>query len=314
MNLRFVVLLLLPVLLVLVISPLFGASGFFIPGSEAQWNIVWSLRVPRVILGMIVGSGLAMSGTILQSFFRNDLASPYTLGVASTASLGAVLALFFQLPGIWTELFAILFSLAALSVMLVFYSSGRVRSLATLLLIGLAFGLISSSGIYFLQYLGGIERSFEIYRWLAGGLEVADYASVGIPGAVLLFCMYFIFRNTASLDLMQTSSEFARGRGVDVQRITFLVIWTTALVSGTFVAVCGPIGFIGLIIPHVARRLTGAVHGVLLPVSMVLGGSFLVVMDTLSRVAFAPVEIPVGIITSLVGGPCFLWLLLRKGE
>ncbi len=297
---------------VLLLAPLFGASGFFIPSSEEQWNIIWSLRVPRVFLGMIVGSGLALCGVILQSFFRNDLVSPYTLGVASTASFGAVIALFFRLPGIYPAVFAILFSFISLMIMLVLYQSGRVRAPATLLLVGLAFGFLSSSGIYFLQYLGGVERSFEIYRWLAGGLEITDLSSVVMPGVVLLVSMYFVFRHIPSFDLVQAGAEFAKGRGVDIDKVTILVIWTTAFVTGVFVAVCGPIGFIGLIIPHVGRQFAGSSHKQLLPLSMLLGGIFLVLMDTISRILFSPLEIPVGIITSLVGAPCFLWLLLYR--
>lgn len=298
--------------IVLLFAPLFGASGIFFPETQEQWQIILSLRVPRVLLGFIVGSGLALCGAILQSFFRNELASPYTLGVASTASFGAVVALFFRLPGVWIELFAILFSLLSLFMMLRVYKTGRLTDLSTLLLVGLAFGLLSSSGIYFLQYLGGVERSFEIYRWLAGGLEITDFSSVLLPFIVLSVCGFFVYKNVSSLDLIQVGSEFAKGRGVDISKITTLVIWTTAMITGVFVAVCGPIGFIGLIIPHVSRRFVGGGHRELLPLSMLLGGVFLVLMDAVSRVLFSPLEIPVGILCSLLGGPCFLWMLLKR--
>jgi iron complex transport system permease protein len=297
---------------VVLLSPVFGASGMLIPSLPEEWEMLFTLRVPRVLLGLIVGSGLAMSGAVLQSFFRNDLASPYTLGIASTASFGAAIALFFRLPASMVEIAAISFSFVSLMGILGFYRYGRIQDASTLLLIGLAFGLISSSGIFFLQYFGGVERSFEIYRWLTGGLEIVGFQALVLPVLALFVTTAMIWRNIPSLDLLQVGPEFAKGRGVDVQRSTVLVIWTSALLVGIFVSTCGPIGFVGLIIPHVTRRYTGAGHRELLPVCMLLGGGFLVFMDTIARSLFSPIEIPVGIITSLIGGPCFLWLLLRK--
>jgi iron complex transport system permease protein len=297
---------------ILLLSPVFGASGMLFPRLPEEWEMFFTLRVPRVLLGFIVGSGLAMSGAVLQSFFRNDLASPYTLGIASTASFGAAIALFFRFPASMVEVFAISFSLLSLMAILGFYRYGRIKDASTLLLIGLAFGLISSSGIFFLQYFGGVERSFEIYRWLTGGLEIVGYQALMLPVLALVVATTMIWRNISSLDILQVGPEFAKGRGVDVNRCTVLVIWTSALLVGIFVSTCGPIGFVGLIIPHVTRRYTGAGHQELLPVCMLLGGGFLVFMDTIARSLFSPIEIPVGIITSLIGGPCFLWLLLRR--
>lgn len=307
-------------IVLLLISPLMGASGiaYFGDGLD-EAKLLIELRMPRVLLGFIVGAGLSASGAALQSFFRNDLASPYTLGVASTASFGAAIAIFLRQSGFMVELSAIAFSFGALIFIISFYYKDRSRfssigDLSTLLLIGLALGLISSSGIFFLQYVGGVERSFEIYRWLAGGLEVVGFDSLLAPFIVLVLMLYVLFKKAREFDLVQVGIEFAKGRGVEVERLALVLICSTAIMLGVFVALCGPIGFVGLIIPHVARRMVGARHLILIPYSALLGGSFLLLMDTIARTAFSPIEIPVGIITSLIGGPCFLYLLLRKNR
>jgi iron complex transport system permease protein len=298
-------------ILSLIISPLFGASGFLIPEGE-NLAIILQLRLPRVLLALIVGSGLSLLGVVLQSFFRNELASPYTLGIASTASFGSVLALFLGFSGIFIEFTGVIFSLISLLIMLILYRYGYSKELSRLLLIGLSLGFISSSGIFFMQYLGGVERSFEIYRCLAGGLEITSITPVILSSAVLILFSLIIFKNSTSFDLLQVSHEFAKGRGVNIKFITYLVITSTAIISGIFVSICGPIGFIGLIIPHIGRKFVGASHKKLIPYSMLLGAIFLILIDLIARTLFSPIEIPVGIISSLIGGPFFIFLILKK--
>ncbi|HPF35930.1 MAG TPA: iron ABC transporter permease [Candidatus Krumholzibacteria bacterium] len=279
--------------------------------------IFWRLRVPRVLLAFLAGASLSLGGMIFQAVFRNDLATPFTLGVSSGAALGATLSLrlglSFSLLGLdGPTLFALLGALLSMAVVQGLAARRPDATGATLLLAGVAVNFTLSSLILLVHYTSDAAQSFNILRWLMGRLDV-----VGM-GSVLLLLPLFVVGGLAALllhrelNLMTVGEEFAVSRGVDAGRTRTLLFLGTSLLVGGVVAVCGPIGFVGMMTPHVARLLVGADHRRLAPASILLGGILLTLCDLLARTLLAPAELPVGVITALLGGPFFLWLLTRS--
>ncbi|MCD4748990.1 MAG: iron ABC transporter permease [Thermoanaerobaculales bacterium] len=288
-------------------------------GNEPEGMILWRLRVPRVLVAFVAGMGLALGGAAFQALFRNPLATPYTLGVASGAALGVAVATRFSvalamLGGALLSVSALAGALAAVGVVWVV---ARIRpdfSTTVLLLAGVAMTFFFSSLILFLQYTATLGDSFRLVRWLMGGLGAARWESLGAMTLFVVVGGVVVARKARDLDLFMVGSEIAASRGVDVSRTQRDLFLGTSLMVGGVVATCGPIGFVGMMAPHIARLLVGSGHRVLLPVSAVFGGAFLVICDTLARSVIAPVELPVGVITAFLGGPFFLWLLVRRTE
>lgn len=285
---------------------------------RTETNILWSLRLPRVALGLLAGAGLAASGMVFQAVFRNVLATPYTLGVASGASLGAMiyirLGLSLSLGGIgggtW---FA--FAGAVLTIALV-YGLTRLRRgfpTTTMLLAGLAINLFFSALILLVQYLSDFTDSYLMLRWMMGGLSrttsfddaltVLPFVTAGTAVVIYL---------THELNLLTTGEELAASRGVAVHRTKVALFFAVSLMVGAIVAVTGPIGFVGLVAPHVCRLAIGPDHRYLTPATMLFGAALLTACDALARVILPPQELPVGILTALMGGPFFVWLLLGR--
>lgn len=289
-------------------------------GDDAAARIFWQLRVPRVVMAFLAGAGLAAGGLAFQAVFRNPLAEPFTLGVASGAALGASVYIHLGLPFslLWisgASWFA--FAGALLAVVLV-YGMARARqgfSTATMLLAGVAVSFCFSSLILFLQYLSDFTQSFVLLRWVMGGLHALvgfDEVFTVLPlvGVGILMVLYL----THELNLVTTGEELAASRGVAVNRTKTLLFVAVSLMVGGIVSVCGPIGFVGLIVPHICRLLVGPDHRYLTPAALLCGAILLTLCDTLARTVMAPTELPVGILTSLLGGPFFLWLLLGSSR
>jgi iron complex transport system permease protein len=263
---------------------------------------------------------LALSGMSFQALFRNPLATPFTLGVSSGAALGAAifirLGIAFTFLGISGTSFAA-FGGALLSVLLV-YGLTKLKggfSTSTLLLAGIAISFFFSSLILFIQYVSGLTHSFRIVHWMMGSLTMADYGAFGnlLPflatGGLLLA---FLHRE---MNLFMIGEDIAVSRGVNVGLVKKLIFLAASLMVGGVVAVCGPIGFIGMMSPHICRLLVGADHRFLMPATLLFGGTFLTLCDTLAHIAPSGAEIPVGVLTALLGGPFFIWLLMsRKNE
>ncbi len=310
---------------VLATCPFVGAkdisiSALFSEGSHGAGarQIFWQIRVPRVLMGFAAGAGLAVCGMAFQAMFQNALATPFTLGVAGGASLGAAVYVHLGIPvalaGVsGVSLFAFAGALAAISLV---YGLTRLRrgfATVSMLLAGVAVNLFFSSLVMFIQYLSDFTATFQITRWLMGGLHVMGYREllgmlpfVGVGVGVLASL-------TRELNLLTLGEELAASRGVNVQRVKLALFVVTSLCVGGVVASCGPIGFVGLVAPHLCRLLIGGNHGRLLPATCLFGGLFLTLCDTGARTLIAPAEIPVGIIMSLLGGPFFIWLLVRSG-
>jgi iron complex transport system permease protein len=287
-------------------------------------DILWKLRIPRVILAFLAGTALATSGMTFQAMFRNPLATPFTLGVSSGAALGAALCIQ------WGWTFSILgipsislsaFVGAVASILLVYALTARTRggsSTATMLLAGVAISFFFASMILFLQYLSDFTRTYRMLRWTMGGLEnVVDFHDVlNLLPFVVSGCL-IVWYFTHDLNMLTAGEEFSFARGVNVAGTKAMLFFAVSLMVGAVVAVCGPIGFVGLMVPHICRLLIGPDHRWLYPASWLFGGVFLVICDTAARIALfvivgSPAELPVGILTSLLGGPFFLWLLLAR--
>lgn len=294
-------------------AALWDAEGY--PGPH---RVFWLLRLPRALTAFLAGMALALGGMSFQALFRNALATPYTLGVASGASLGVALSLRLGLgasaAGLPVQGLAAL--VGAAGAMGTVYALTRLRggcSTATMLLAGVAVSMTFSSLILFLQYLSDFANSFRIVRWLMGGLTAVGYGAVLTLAVALLVGGGILVAHLRELDLLTVGEEFAASRGVSVERCKLRLFLAVSLLVAGVVAVCGPIGFVGMMCPHLCRLLSGGTHRALAPATALFGGVFLLVCDTLARTAVAPAEIPVGVITALLGGPFFLWLLFRRG-
>jgi iron complex transport system permease protein len=303
---------------VLAVAPLVGSQRISLidalRGEPTAAAIFFQLRLPRVLLALLAGAGLAVSGLGFQTLFRNELAEPYTLGIATGAALGAVLAIRLEEAGVLLGM--PLVSLASFAgaigatALVVGFAWRRRGSTATLLLAGIAVSLSCSALILFLQYLSDSTQTFRMVRWMMGGLAVVGYREVLwllpwvlVGGGLLLLLRW-------DLNLLLTGEELAASRGVDLNRTRLQVLLAASLMIGALVAVAGPIGFVGLMVPHVLRRWVGYDHLLLVPACLLGGGAFLAACDLVARTVMAPAELPVGVLTALLGGPFFLWLLV----
>ncbi|HDN79039.1 MAG TPA: iron ABC transporter permease [Chloroflexi bacterium] len=281
------------------------------PWPSSHEIIVVDVRWPRVILGMLVGMALSIAGCTMQGLFRNPLASPYTLGIASGAAFGAALSIVLELPSY--TLPALAFAFALLTVFIV-YRIATARGgvpMETLLLAGLAVGSFFSALVSFMLYIAG-EKLASIVFWLMGGLWASDWDKVFIALAPILLGTGGIFLLSRDLDLLLLGDEQARALGVETERVKRTLLALASLVTASAVCVSGVIGFIGLIVPHLMRILVGPGHRLLLPASCLVGAMLLICTDTLARAVIQPTEIPVGIITALLGAPFFVYLLSRR--
>ncbi len=281
--------------------------------------VFWRLRLPRTAAAFLAGSGLAVSGMVFQAMFRNPLATPFTLGVSSGAAFGAALYVHLGMGlGILGSTGSLPAALAgAFFSMLLVYWLTRARggfSTPVMLLAGVIVNFFFSSLVLCLQYLASANDALRILHWLMGSLAVLETARLADLAFVVVAGSLCILRLTPELDLLTAGEELAASRGVALNRSRILAFTVSSAMVGAIVSLTGPIGFVGMMIPHICRLWLGAAHRPLLPASFFLGGSFLVLCDLFARIALAPAEMPIGIITSLIGGPFFLWTLFRAGR
>ena len=285
--------------------------------TKAQFNIIWLIRFPRVLMGVFVGAGLAVVGVTMQALVRNPLADPYILGISSGASVGAVMVLAFGAFA-FAGMYAIsvgAFLGAILTFLIVFLlaqSNGRLNP-ARLILAGVAVAYFFSGLTSFITLTSdNRELARAVLAWLLGSLAGTDWEELTLPTAVLFFGSVYLVLQARGLNALIVGDETAATLGVDLTRFRRSLFGVVSLVTGVMVAVSGAIGFIGLMIPHIVRLMVGTDHRRVLPVSIFVGSIFLILVDVIARTAFDPVELPVGVITSLLGGPFFLWLLHRQ--
>jgi iron complex transport system permease protein len=277
------------------------------------------LRLPRVLMGMVIGASLAVTGGALQALFRNPLADPYTLGVSGGGALGASIAIALgwsaRVAGI-PLVFAASFAGAMLAVSLVrtIAVTGTVVLPGALLLSGVVVNLISTAGVLTVQYLTDPTSALRILRWLIGSLDVVGLAPIGRMLIVLAPAWVALLVFSRQLNLLAIDEDTAATLGVNVRRCETIVHALCALIVGVTVSAGGAIGFVGLIVPHAVRLMFGEDLRIVLPGSLLLGAAFLILADALARTALPSSELPVGAITGLLGGPMFLWLLRRRQQ
>lgn len=291
------------------------------PGlAEQSWpavreSIVLDARLPRVVLAAVIGAGLAACGMTLQAVVRNPLADPMLLGVSSGASVGAVVVLVLgvgALQIVTLPLAAFGGALAALVAVYFLARSGGRMTTVRLILAGVAVAeVLSALASLLIVTSDDPHKAQAAVRWMLGGLGGATWPMVWVPAAVVFVGVVVLLAVTRSLNLLYTGEEAAASLGLDVHRFRGAMFVVVALMVGAMVAVSGTIGFVGLIMPHVVRLLVGADHRRALPAAALLGATFLVACDIVARTVATPEELPVGILTALVGGPFFLWLMRR---
>jgi iron complex transport system permease protein len=281
-----------------------------------EQTIVWDIRVPRVLLGGLVGAGLAIAGATLQALVRNPLADPYLLGVSAGASLGAVLTLGLGvtwLAGLSRSVAGFLGALAALvTVLLVARRAGRLTA-GRLILAGVSVGYVFTALTSALIYAApNGEAAKGVLYWLLGGLGGARWSQLGWPALIVAGTMAWLLSQARSLNAVSVGEETAATLGVDPVRFRWILFSLTSLLTGALVAVSGGIGFVGLMLPHIVRAFVGSDHRRLLPIAALAGAVFLIWVDVLARTAIAPAELPIGIITALLGAPFFIWIMGRR--
>lgn len=270
--------------------------------------IVFDLRMPRIIMAILIGMLLASSGAITQTVFSNPIADPYIIGIASAATFGAVLAYMLKVPDVYFGFFGFVF--CCFFALLIFKLAKR-SNIATLLIIGIAISsFLGAFTSFFIYYIG--ENSFKVMAWLMGYLGLASWDKVLILLAPLLFCLAFFYAHKNALNIILSGDEEAKNLGIDAVKLKRKLLIVSSLAVSFGVAFSGLIGFVGLIVPHIIRMMIKNYDNALvLPLCTLLGGIFLLLCDTLARVLLSPVEIPIGIITSLFGAPVFLFLALK---
>ena len=290
-----------------------GSGGFGWPAGP----LLWKLRLPRAATALLAGASLALGGAQMQAVFRNPLADPHIMGVSGGAGLGAAIATLalsgLLLKGPWSgaSLAAAAFAGAALASVFVIRAAARIRAMTTLLLFGVMLGFIFSAVSSLLQYLSSEEGLKLFYSWAAGSFAGSRSGDLGLMAAALGIGTALAIANRKGLDLILFGEEFARLSGAHVRRIRTLAMLSCCLLTGTVTAFCGPVGFVGIMAPHLVRRLTGtARHRVILPGSLLAGAAVGLLADVLSQCG--PVPLPAGSTMALIGIPFILLLLCKK--
>ncbi len=290
----------------------FASSG----EADVARVILWDVRFPRIMMGLLVGASLAITGAALQALVRNPLADPYVLGISSGAAIGATigLALGFGtlMGGIGLPLCA--FVGGGISIILVYgiaVSQGQL-SVHTLLLAGVIINAVCSALMMFVTSILNPAALYRVVVWLMGTLSAPSHTVLMGVSACVVVAMVWLLSYSQSLNLLATGEDASRSLGVESDRVQRMVFVVSALLTGVVVSLCGMIGFVGMVVPHLVRIVCGADHRLLLPVSALAGGMLLILADTVARTVVAPAEIPVGVVTALIGGPLFLYLLVTR--
>lgn len=292
-------------------------GGVKVEGVGVSEVILLQVRLPRVVLGFLVGGSLATVGVALQALLRNPLAEPYVLGISSGAAFGATLGILLGIGGTVMGFSALplwAFVGGLLSILVVYRISitYRMLSVHTLLLAGVILNALFSALIMFAVSIADPTRAFKMMMWLMGTLVSPEYSTLLGLGLFLGIGGVLLFWLARPLNILTMGEETARALGVEIERVKKLIFVVAALMTGAVVSIAGLIGFVGMVVPHTVRMVVGADHRLLLPASALVGGMFLMVADTVARTVLAPTELPVGVVTALIGGPVFIYLLVKR--
>lgn len=292
-----------------------------ISGKQAPDGLIFiQMRLPRVMMALLAGGALAMAGASLQVMFRNPLAEPWTLGIAGGASLGAFVAR--SCPALWfalgpfntSQALALLGAAAALGLVLALARHPGGAGTQTLLLAGVTIGVVCGGIIMVLSGFISPDKLAGFQRWLLGGLDAADWGTVGTLAILAFPGMAILASMARDCNPLGLGEDMAAGQGVEVARLRGWIAMGAGVASAGVATVAGPIGFVGLLAPHAVRRLVGPDMRLVMPGSFLFGGALLAACDAAGRWAAAPLEIPVGALTAVLGGPLFLWLLARRAR
>ncbi len=284
---------------------------------ETAANILWNIRMPRVVLAGLVGAALAIAGAAFQGLLRNPLADPYTLGVSSGASVGAVMTLFFgiSIPFLGSFTLPVMSMLGALMTMLAVIGFAKLvdrsMKMETVILTGIIFSSFLGSIISLMIALTG-EELRQIIGWLLGSVSMRGWPYVQMALPFILIGSFLLWLNRHELNAMLFGEDRARHLGVDVRKRKMVILVGGSVLTGAAVAVSGTIGFVGLVVPHITRMLWGADHRHLLSLSFINGASLLIICDLVSRTIISPTELPIGVITAFIGAPVFAFIFFRQ--
>lgn len=276
-------------------------------------SIIWRIRLPRVVLGALVGSTLSLGGLVFQALLRNPLAEPYILGISGGSAVGAIIGIllgFSRFPGVCLMAFG--GSMAVLALVVLMGAGGIRLRKETLLLSGVMVNAFCSSVITFLLSISQDTRIHNILFWLMGDLSLPDLAQAGMLSLIVLPCFVLIFRFSNVMNLLLMGKEAAQTMGVNAGSATLMLLVFTSLMVSATVSYCGLLGFVGLVMPHLLRLILGPDHRVLVPACILGGGAYMILCDILARVLSAQGEMPTGVITAMIGAPLFIYLLRRS--
>ncbi len=290
------------------------------------FNVIWNIRVPRILTALTAGAGLAVAGAAMQSILRNPLGSPFTLGISSAAAFGAAFALGFLGAGVMTSsaaeaaiiinnpylvtICAFLSSLVATAVILML-AQYKGATPETMILTGVALGSLFTAGTTFIQYFSDQVRIAAIVFWTFGDVGKTGWSDLAIIAAVTVPALAYFIYNSWNYNVFKAGDETAKSLGVDVHRVRLFGMLISSLLTAVIVSFIGIIGFVGLVIPHIVRRFIGGNEIYLIPLSAITGGLLLLAADTLARTVIAPIVLPVGILTSFMGAPLFIYLVIK---
>ncbi|WP_053228259.1 FecCD family ABC transporter permease [Spirochaeta cellobiosiphila] len=304
-----------------IIQDLFTGKSFVPPSVDLNHHyIIWDIRLPRVLLALLSGMGLGIAGASMQGILRNPLASPYTLGISSAAGFGASLsillknfvqtnlALEYHIFMIFCSFF---FALGALAIVLVMSRKKGFKP-SIMILSGISMMYLFSAGTSLIQFMASNDQLAQIVFWLMGSLMSADWTKVSLLSAVLLLVTPFLIKMSWSYNLLSSGEEVAQTLGINPGRVMIITALLSAFLTATIISFCGVIGFIGLVAPHMIRLLMGGDYRLIIPGSALGGALILSLSDTLSRSLFAPMELPIGVVTAFIGVPFFISLLMQR--
>ena len=302
-------------IMILIISPYFGQIDIsfanILDTSKMDYQIFWDIRLPRTVLAFFVGAILALSGLVFQTIFRNPMSSPFTLGVASGATLFTAIAIVLGLSS-FVSFFAFLGSLATIVILFIIASRFHSNQTSSLLLVGIALSFFYSASLMVLFFISNLQESYEIVRFTMGNLDIVGFKDLYLVIIAGIFILFMVKYYQNSIKLLLVSYQFAYLKGCNVKQTNYILLISVSIAVGICVSITGPIGFVGLIVPHIVKTITQKSADKLILSIFFYGGVFLVLCDLVARNLGTTSDIPIGVVTSFLGAPFFIYLIIKR--